>query len=399
MGHRNELIYSNTMKKFDAFGDIEAKINKLYSFYSQSTKRYNSFWEFLDLQDEDKIYFSKIYKVRWVTSHLKAIKGIYNNHHLITDHLQTIVSSPSSHTKKAIKKAEKLLDFLLDKSVLVIYPFNIDIQTSFSIESKIMQKKDDSIISQARAKYYLLDEINKMLMIEETTGETQKFLTSEAMCFDDEDIADIFIFTEKANAEITKKAAKATTPKEKEEILERLAPNPKPYCDSLEHYDASPVIVWRLQKFKTHLKNFKKLSSFKDDYIDKLNNFVDHYYPETEMQHFEALDQRFWNDAFDVETLIPDIKKIAKLLSIEDENIGQAFVDLFNVIKGRSDLWCNIHASNPVDFWGAILREVEVPSSLKHLIKSSLVIPLSSAEAERAFRLPFQITIISQIYT
>lgn len=386
MGHRNELIYRNAMKQFQSFKDLEALMNKLYSFYSTSTKRYNNFWEWLELQNEDKVHLTYIFQVRWITSHLRAVKGLYKNLHLIANHIKSIKDAPRSHTEATVKKAKALHKFLLDKSALVIYPFNIEIQSCFSIESKIMQKKDDSVISQARAKTNLLQGIKKMRNLGQTDGEVHKFLTQQAICFDDEDLADIFIMTESDNIKIRKEAKKAKNEEDRQQILQRLVPNPKTFCDTLLRYDTASFVVWRHLKFSENLRKFPKLSTFKNRYIKKLVKLAEKYYPEDEMSNFEALDQRFWNDDTDVEQLLPKIRKIANLLNIVDDTIEEAFEALYKAIKDDTNLWCTIHTSNPINFWSNVIRMLDTTSSLRYLIQSSLVIPLGSAEAERAFR-------------
>ena len=64
-----ELVFGRAMKEYNTFLNIEKQANKLFAFYSKSHKRTNFLRDFLKYEDIRPFQLSKIFDVRWVSSH------------------------------------------------------------------------------------------------------------------------------------------------------------------------------------------------------------------------------------------------------------------------------------------------------------------------------------------
>ena len=55
-------------------------------------------------------------------------------------------------------------------------------------------------------------------------------------------------------------------------------------------------------------------------------------------------------------------------------------------VSPRQEIFfCNFKESDPVDFWVSVLMKFDMSRDLEKLIKSTIIIPVGSADAERSF--------------
>ena len=66
MAHRLELAFGHPMKEFQTFEELEKDMNKLYSYFHYSDKRYALLDEFLESKGKKTFRFRKVFKVRYV---------------------------------------------------------------------------------------------------------------------------------------------------------------------------------------------------------------------------------------------------------------------------------------------------------------------------------------------
>ena len=149
------------MDQFDGFNEIEKRINHLYTFYKQSGKTFGSLEEFLSDSDLRHFSLNYIFKIRWVSSHYRAVMKVYTHLPEIVNHLTIIKNNRDrvAYGKKILKKAAKLLTFVTNKKVILLMVYNLDAQRAFSTQSKVFEASDASIIGKdnfMQSDYYYL---------------------------------------------------------------------------------------------------------------------------------------------------------------------------------------------------------------------------------------------------
>ena len=348
--HRLELMFGHSMDSFDNFKRIEEQANKLHAFYGMAAKkRYGSLVEFLKTNDIKEFAISKIYKVRWVDSHREVIKKIYDHLPEIIGHLKEIIENERNPESSTSKKAKALLKFYTNKNVLINTAYQIDVQAIFSKVSKIMQDNDESIVGFSHSKILIEEGLGSLR--DPTNGEVTKELLSEASC------------------------------------------NGVP-CLTLEQYEQSQNVVWKGVQLEDvwvrgicGYDDFQKLSEIYNEYLDKIDFFLQQYMPEIKIMDFILLDNREWNNNW---SYIEMKKKMTGIMSVlkltKPVTVVRELIKLIETIEQRGD-WCTLQNSNPTWFWSKIMkdRNVVISQDLKQIIQSALAIAISSADAERVF--------------
>ena len=133
--------------------------------------------------------------------------------------------------------------------------YNLDTQLAFSIQSKVFESSDASIIGMSHAKTRLENDLRDVKALK-ADKETQKFL-SEATCGD-------------------------------------LQANIK--CVTIENYERADFVVWKGIKLENHVSDYDNLSEIKDAYIDDIIMNLNGYLPEIRVNDFDLFDHRLWDD-------------------------------------------------------------------------------------------------------
>ena len=231
--------------------------------------------------------------------------------------------------------------------------YNLDTQLAFSIQSKLFEASDASIIGMSHAKTKLENDLIDVKALH-AEKETQKFL-SAATCGD-------------------------------------LQANVK--CETIERYEEADFVIWNGVKLQTYDSDFEKLSDVKNPYIETIQQLLNDYLPQIRVSDFDMFDQRLWNDGVDLieANFISKMKSvIAELKFQTPRGVGLITIgrEFFNLVKKIRDsaIWCTINESKPSMFWANILKDASMTMtvSLRDIIRSAIAIPAGSAAAEHLF--------------
>ena len=80
-----------------------------------------------------------------------------------------------------------------------------------------------------------------------------------------------------------------------------------------------------------------------------------------------------------------DPKELRELDVIIEQGNQRITLQQHLIVQQQEHFYCDYKKSNPVYFWQAVVRKFPTSEPLKKLIKSAIVIPLGSADAERSF--------------
>ena len=361
--HRLELAFGHSMDQFESFKRLEQQANKLYSFYSiANKKRYGKLMEFLEENQLEEFNIHYVFKIRWVDSHRAVIKKIYDHQSEIIGHLKEMISNEDKkrsllakkkdqHSSTA-KKATSLLKFYSNKNVILTTTYQLDVQATFSKISKVFQNNDECIIGFAHAKSDIVENLHKLR--DPSNGpETAKFLNT-AICGG--------------------------------------AP-----CGTMDNFEQSTRIQWRgitledlFVRGMCGYDDFPKLSEIYLEYLEKIEEYMQQYFPDVKIMHFDLLDNREWearNWTYqDMKTKMEGIMSVLQLR--KPATILKELIGIMTIVKSRAN-WCVIKASKPTWFWSKILKDVDIQMSndLRVIIEAALAIAISSSDAERIFSL------------
>ena len=362
--HRIELVFGHAMDAFNSFNVIESNVNDLYKFYKKSGKTFGSLRDFLDEGALKHFSLNYIFKIRWVASHYRAVKKVFDNHKEIVNHLRTIEHKTDhvDHNSGVIKAAKRHLRFLTDKRAMLLMVYNLDAQNAFKIQSKAFEGTDASIIGMNRGKQQLeRDMLNVAFFENNPDSETQKFL-SNVICGD-------------------------------------MQTNTK--CKTLENYEQAEYVIWKGIKLESYpirppllRTEFEDLSEVKEPYVNLILDLMKDYFPDIRINDFDLLDQRLWNNGVTLDettvnekmTSLINEMKIVRPPRMGPKTIGKEFLRLALKIRGSPE-WCQINKSKPSLFWSNIFKnaEMQMTGVLEKIIKSAIAIPAGSAAAERIF--------------
>lgn len=113
---------------------IEDDINSLAKFHSQSRKVLNNLRDFCKLETPRVRFFRppKIMPTRWVASHERATRSIFDHWPVLVKHLKHIRCSPN-FSEKARQTATNLLLFLTDRHAMSNLLFQLELQYAFQV--------------------------------------------------------------------------------------------------------------------------------------------------------------------------------------------------------------------------------------------------------------------------
>ena len=116
------------------------------------------------------------------------------------------------------------------------------------------------------------------------------------------------------------------------------------------------------------------------------------YLPMQQMQPFSILDTKKLPERIHEQTFfgIPEIMTLACLYGQSEASISEDWKKLQQDITS-SDEWCTMKGSGTLEFWKHYLssRDITMSDDIRNIIRSILVTPISSADAERGFSILF----------
>ena len=120
LSHRLQLVVKNSMEEYEEFSELEVYVQKYYTFYKVSHKRYNDLLEFLEEISQPTFRLLRIFDVRWLDSHKRAINIVLQNWYALHEHLKKLhkqnqCKTPKKQTKAFCEKIEVLIKYLTNK--------------------------------------------------------------------------------------------------------------------------------------------------------------------------------------------------------------------------------------------------------------------------------------------
>ena len=377
LAHRLERGFGTAMKKYPSFATLETMNNKISSFYTTSHKRTALLDEMMDSEGYPTFRILKTMATRWVASHVEAMIRLLMKWKYILENVMSILGR-QDNTEVGERKANNIIDFLQNKHAMMAIAFNIDVQSVFKIESKKFQERYSTLIGQSEREEMMKYQLQ---MIRGGRGPSFRNFLHECLCSPSHNIVGM-------------------------------------PCRTLSDYEVSMYVTFRGYELKeVSDENFPRLSTFWNEYIDDLEDQIHVFFPgegqknkaKLKMSAFDPLNNQEWpTTRNDIENYVPgSIKEVAKIFNIYyDNNLQEDFNQVVKTIlensledepqqqvgqrkrpMGDGSFYCRHKKDDPMLFWLWVLEEFASTMSedLKLLIKKVLIVPMGSADAERAF--------------
>lgn len=360
MAHRLQLTIGYAWKSNSAPRSIknsmnymEKLTNGIYSFF-HSAKRAGILTEATKAFEEYFYVLNYIFEVRWVASEFEAVRKIFDMFSSIIASLERIAGAEDEFDNDAKVRAKGYLKQMQNRNYIAFAAFAVDVLGEFSVQSKTLQQKANTLIGQKQQFNKFRKRIEK-LKTPEGYGDRLSELLTKAKC------------------------------ETRDDVMES--------CKTLETYEQSVKVDFKQTTMLSQTESssrFAKLSSMQSDLVDALLNGIDRYFPESETDALSALDPATLpvdpdeGRGFKVQ-MIAQLANFFKLPSSETTGEWQ---NLLEILLSKKEIMKYKNAG-PNIFWGFALAAQEVEwgkfKNIRQIIRSALVLPSGSVEAERGF--------------
>lgn len=121
--------------------------------------------------------------------------------------------------------------------------------------------------------------------------------------------------------------------------------------------------------------------------LNNLKEEIQSYFPVEDLEMFSLLDPDEWSQGMDPETFgLSWLTELSDMFEFDKEIIVHEWKELVRNINEDSN-FCQLKGTNARDFWGHYLSQdtFVIPPTIRQFVSTIVVIPIGSADAERAF--------------
>ena len=158
-------------------------------------------------------------------------------------------------------------------------------------------------------------------------------------------------------------------------------------CETMEEFENADAVIWNGFDLLTNSEDMPLMSDYSDLYLDTIEEHTEQYFPEQDSKVLEILDQRLWNsiELPEQEDLVKSkFEEAAYFLGMPNisSTAQEEFLDIVSEFKENG---CQNIEDNPTQYYGWIIKEkmMKMSPALRTVLQRGIVIPMSSAEAER----------------
>jgi len=329
--------------------DFEGLINGIYNFYNRhSVKRKASLQNTASALGEQLFELNYIHEIRWISSELSALDRLNKSIFAIFSNLEEISASPE-FDKETQDKAVGFLKRLTNIRFYSTMLFMMDLLQALAYHSKHLQLTSGIIIGSEQRRTELLSSIDHFRT---DNGPALTFFLLKAKCFKD--------VNWKANC---------------------LASD----LDKTQFMFGGMIFT---QPDIRHSR-YPDLMVLRQDLVESLKSELNSYFPEGSLAMFEVLNpNELPTSDGSVYTFAPRIMPLAQRFNIDMHAVSAQFADLLRSMILDHESYCAYRTKgDPLAFWSHFLSVNTLPwaAEIKNLIQIVLVLPVSTADAERGF--------------
>lgn len=343
MAHRLELVIQKAFRSVPYFTIFESLINKLFQFYNWNASKRKTHLKETAIKCNLRVYeMNYIFKERWISSELQSIINLKKMWLLLTKDLD-LISNDNTFDVNSRDKAKNLEEKIKGKKFLAILNFVADILQHLSFWSLKMQERTALLVDFSDFQEKI---INTFEHLKNTNGKDLNMLLQGAKC--DEDI-----------------------------------------CHTIGNYYDSNVEYLGVKLYSE--TDVPLITEFRETFLIALINEIKSYFPSSDLKLFKVFrPQEIPSDVGEALTYgVIEIKRLCETFVMDDcyEVVGDWGNLLVSIIENEKFCDYKNQKTDTYAFWSFYLNEVGIVWTERtlELIRTVLVIPIGSADAERGF--------------
>jgi len=349
MAHRLHLAIRRALNGVQSVTNLEEVLKILHNFYyGHGHKRKAHLRDFADEFGLKLREVNSVFETRWIASEYSSLFRLKDSWKTLYLDLESI-SRDNKHSPSMQERARNLQKNLINKNFLLLLIFLMDVLQVLAHWSQLLQTRNGLLVGQEEIRTGMMENLE---ILKTNDGTTMKVFLMIAKCGNDP-------------------------------------------CNSEERYRNSNPKYMSV-KLIASTDKFSKLNEIRHTIIDRIKDEIENYFPEGNLKNFDILLPKKWpwerGLLFDFYG-ITEIIELAKLFKIvEDGNerqihqLAQDWKQLTHqILKGEER--CSMQTANPRDFWPYYLQKKNIlwSEQMRKLIRTILVLPIGSADAERSF--------------
>lgn len=355
MAHRLELAIQHSfddsveLKKLGK--DMDKLINSVYSFYNDKSHKRKTHLK--DTAEKLKVQFIEliyIFDVRWIASNYRAMRKISEMWKVLVTDLSEI-SQDNHFSQSARKKANELQSSLKGKNFLLLFNLMYDVTNELKFWSLELQRRSGLLIDFFSFKTRI---VGTFFQLKNENGRYLTTFLNDAVCVLN---------------------------------INNIQP-----CNTVQNYDTAGLIKYQDIDLLDDIDTMPSLGTVRESFLDELIAELNSYFPDGNLEDFDILSPKRMpnaNEEVKCRTYgIIEIRNIAKYFKIDENAVLDEWQTLLLSVV-RSKNYCTIkkEETEALVFWSELLKwpDIAWAENIEKLILTVLVLPISSAEAERGF--------------
>ena len=349
MAHKLHLAITKAYVSIEYFKTFDSIINDLYKFYnSYSSKRKTHLRETAQGLNIAFYELNYIYRTRWISSEFHAINNFKRMWLSVTSDLK-LISNDRSFKVEIRDKARSILNKILGKNFLVILNFVFDVLEHLSFWSQKLQQKTAMLVDFTG----FVDNITLTFeTLKVNNGKGLALLLEHSMCDGIE-------------------------------------------CESIEEFYDSEHLKYQNVELINDRGYDEDIVPFlyeiRDRFLNDIISQIKQYFPVKELSLFKifAPSEFPTNIAGSLSYGVREISNLCRIFKLKD--CEDLLIDWAKLIESiiSHEYFCELRSGNTETyvFWSRFLKFKSINWTLKtkQLIRTVLVIPIGSADAERGF--------------
>ena len=355
LAHRLQLAVGRAWNEKSYFQKLEELTNSIHNFYfNKGHKRFAHYRETIDAFDASLYKFNYIFEVRWISSEYSALEKIFKSFKYLHLDLSDLIANENTDgiTKT---KARGIIRMLEDKNLFKFLSFALDVLYVIKTLSLHFQQTKGGPIGQNIAINNVKNElINR---IQNQVGDTARRMygTFESRFMNE-----------------------GRGKQNDDGNIRKFSLNERNFWTA-EEIEYSTIL----------LKNNLNLGNIdRGDFIGKLIEQIDSYFPFSEFQHFDDFipDRLPTHSTAATNYAIESVRKISDTYGANSNTVIEQWLQLIQKLP-ETKTFIDFRKSDPITFWGKVLADRNLPwhPEIKMFVRSLLVLPIGSADAERGF--------------
>ena len=347
LAHKSELVMKHAWEKMPYILGVENAVNTLHRIFGCRSAKKKRHLQIAQAELGDtKFSLGRLHKTRWVAPRLRALDKVIIHWKTIVKALQRVRDDSTIKDSKQRLLAKETQNMLLDPTFVITTAFVADVYTAMASVSLKLQDRGSTLIGKKELRNKLKETLTAMKI---SNG---PFVRS---------ILDSSRFS---------------------------SPSLQGQSVTVENFESGNIYLQNMALNKPSQETVNsRLHANRQDYINRIINQLDLYFPEDPTDHLDVLDPSHWPLNAELEKYgNQELKLLNSKLrwSYNEKELLQGWVSLKLSVSTHVEFGGKRRSSNPEEFWSFFLKQDSIawPSNMRQIITNVITIPSSTAEVQ-----------------